>query len=339
MKSFFNFKNQFAKERISFGLDIGTQTTKLVKLRFAKDIVELCGFEFEPTQETTQEVLKKIRQSTGADSLNLSVSGQATVIRYVNFTNMNKEELHKALKFEAQKHIPFSVEEVNLDACILKDNLPDNKMLILLAAVKKELVNQRIKMMEEASMRVNLIDIDSLALVNAFDFNYLAEEQKAAKTVALLNIGASMSNLDIVDDGSPRLSRDIHIAGNNFTQKLADIFAKDFKSAEEMKINPQADEANKVAAAVESVLANLAGEIRTSFDYYESQNASSVGKIFLSGGGSKFTNLKDMLSNLLGIEVEYWDPLKNITIAEGLDQEKIKAYSGQLAVAVGVALR
>ncbi len=89
---------------------------------------------------------------------------------------------------------------------------------------------------------------------------------------------------------------------------------------------------------MESVLSNLAVEIRTSFDYYESQNASSVVKIFLSGAGAKFSGLKDMLVRLLGIEVEYWDPLKRIKIDAGLAVEDAKAQASQLAVAVGLAL-
>jgi type IV pilus assembly protein PilM len=145
--------------------------------------------------------------------------------------------------------------------------------------------------------------------------------------------------LDIIENGIPRLSRDIHIAGSNFTQKLMEIFNLDFKAAEELKINPDAERAKSISAAIETVFANLASNIRTSFDYYESQSTTSVGKIFLSGGGSKFTGLKDMLGNLLGIEVEYWDPFKKIKLTNDSDAQKAKVLSDRLAVAVGLALR
>jgi type IV pilus assembly protein PilM len=113
----------------------------------------------------------------------------------------------------------------------------------------------------------------------------------------------------------------------------------DFKSAENLKLNPDKEKLPQVSSALEPVLTNLATEIRTSFDYYESQNASSVVKIFLSGAGSKFSGLKDMLANLLDIEVEYWDPLKKINIAKNLDAARLKASADQLGVAVGLALR
>lgn len=305
MKQFFR-----PKEKFSFGLDIGSSAIKLIKLRFLKEKVEFSNFVLEPTSQDPAQALKQIAESEGIKSLNLSVSGPAVIIRYVNFPRMNNQELKQALRFETEKLIPFPLNEVNLDSYILKQDLPDNKMLVLLAAVKLEFIEQRLKLMEAAGLKANIIDIDSLALINAFNFNYSPENSNFKnKGIAILNIGAMITNLNILEDGIPRLSRDINIAGNNFTQRLQDE------------------------------LANLAHEIRTSFDYYESQGASSVVKIFLSGGGSKCSGLKDMLANLIGIEAEYWDPLRQINISHNIDLEKVKDISPQLAVAVGLALR
>ena len=331
--------NKVPKERFSVGLDIGTSTIKAVKLKFSKDQVELCSFDLEPTQVDIGPVLKKISESYDIKRINLSVSGPSTIIRYVDFPRMNQGELKQALKFEAEKYIPFSISEVNLDSYVLKPELPDNKMLMILAAVKKEFINQRLKLIENSGLNANLIDIDSLALVNAFEFNYSGDDNLKGKTIALLNIGACLTNLNILEVGSPRLSRDIQIAGNNFTQKLQDTLAMDFKSAEELKLHPDKERLDKMIKAVESTLSNLAREVRASFDYYESQSASNVVKIFLSGGGSKFPGLKDMLVNLLGMEVEYWDPLKRINVANHIESQRLKSVSSQLTVAVGLALR
>lgn len=328
-----------SKEKFSFGIDIGSHSIKLVKLRITKDEVELCNFTLEEPGLNLTEHLKKLNQTYAIESANISVSGPATLIRYVNFPRMSEAEMRQALRFEGQKHIPFSISEVNLDGYILKSDLADNKMLILIAAVKKELVSQRLKLIDEAGIRAHVIDIDSIALINAFNFNYTLDDNLRHKAIALINIGASMANLNIIEAGFPRLSRDIQISGNNFTQKIADTFAIDLKAAEGLKFNPDKEKANKVAAAIEAVLSNLAGEIRTSFDYYESQSATSVLKIFLSGGSSSFSGLKDILANLLGTEVEYWDPFKKINLSAEIDAEKLKSISGHLAVAVGIALR
>lgn len=333
-------KNKFAKERFSLGLDIGSSTVKLVKLRFCKDTVELCDFALEPASLDLAPLVKKITEAQGINRVNLSVSGTSTVIRYVNFPRMSEEELAQALKFEAQKHIPFSLDSVNLDSSILKEELPDNKMLIIIAAVKKDLLGQRLKVIEDAGLKPNIVDIDSLALVNDFNFNHHQESDAFKnKAVALVNIGASQSNLSILESGIPRLSRDIFIAGNSFTQKIADTLTLELKAAEALKLNPDKERLDKITAAVEAGVANLGAEIRTSFDYYESQSASSVVKIFLSVGSSNFPGLKDMLANLLSIEVEAWDPFKKIGVYANIDSEKVKARSAELAVAVGLALR
>ena len=340
MNILYKFKGLFVKkDKFSFGLDIGTQSIKCVKLKLNADQAELIYFSLEESQLDPTEILKKIRNEQQADSVNISFCGSSTVIRYVNFLKMNKSELRQALKFEAQKHIPFSLNEVSLDAEILRNDLPDNKMLVLIAAVKKEFVQQRLRILENSALRPNIIDIDSLALVNAFNFNFPKTEVPENKSICLLNIGATISNVNIVNNGIPCLSRDIHSGGANFTKKLMDIFNIDFKEAEKIKINPDADNANKVKAAVESVLTNLAAEIRTSFDYYESQNTSSVVKIFLSGGAGKIPGLAEMLSASLGIQVELWDPFKKITISDKVDTQKLNQLAGQFNVAVGLALR
>jgi type IV pilus assembly protein PilM len=341
--------DKFTKERFSFGLDLGSSLVKLVRLKLTKDKVELCDLNLAGAQSDLAVVLKRILESPEIKAakspsihrcgVNISVSGPSTIIRYVDFPKINDNELRQALEFEAPKHIPFVASEVNLDGHILKKDIADNKMLVLLAAAKKELIAQRLQLLEESGLSANIIDMDSLALINAFNFNYSQDEFVKTKTVALLNIGALMANLNILECGIPRLSRDIYIAGNNFTQRIIDVLEMDFKSAEELKLNPDKERLDKVVSAVESVLSNLANEIRTSFDYYESQGSSSVAKIYLSGGGGLFVGLKDMLVNLLGIAVDYWDPLRQIALAENINSEKLKMFSSQLGVVVGLALR
>lgn len=333
-------KNKFSRDKFSLGLDIGTSAVKIIKLKVSKEGIELCGFDLQLASLDLTPLLRKIAQSQGGQQarINISVCGPAVIIRYVNFPPMNDSELKQALKFEAPKHIPFAITELNLDGYILKSGLADNKILVLLAAVKKEFVNQRLKLFESAALKPDTIDIDSLALINAFNFNYSGEEALKDKTIALLNIGSAFSNLNILEGSTPRLSRDIQIAGNAFTKRLADALGLDFKSAEELKLNPPAEKVKNIASALEAVFSNLAAEIRTSFDYYESQNASAVEKIFLSGAGGNFSGFKDILANLLGIGVEYWDPLKRINLSANIDSQELKALSGQFAVAVGLAL-
>jgi type IV pilus assembly protein PilM len=334
-----NFKGKFCGEKNSVGLNIGVSSVKMVQLGFSNDKVDLCGFCIEESQVDLEAVIKKIIQAHSIKRVNISVSGQQAITRYIDFPRMSLEELKQSLKFEAQKHIPFPISEVSLDACILRSDLPDNKMKVLLAAVKKDSLNQRLKILSGLDLEVGLVDVDSLALMNAFEFNYSQDENIKNKTLAILNIGSSTSNLNIMDSGYPVFSRDINIGGNNITKNASDALGLDFKAAEEMKISQDKEKSDKFSRVTEPVLAKLAQEVRTSFDYYESRSVTSVEKIFLSGGGSLFGGVRETLSNLLGIEVVNWDSFKKILLADGIEKERLKAISSQLAVAVGLALR
>lgn len=337
----FRLNDAFGQDKFSVGLNIGVSTLKAAKLKFssAGAKTQLCAYSLEQNALGCEDTLKKICQSCGGKTVNISVSGQQAIIRYVDFAKMSGAELKQALKFEAQKHIPFPLAEVNIDGCILKDGLPDNKMRVLLAAVKKDFLSQRLSLLKEAGFEIAIADIDSLALINAFNFNYSDDPAIAGKTIALLNIGSVTSNLNILEAGMPSLSRDINIGGNNFTQKIADVLELDFKEADAMKTAQDNAKADKILSIGEPVLAKLAQEVRTSFDYYESRSVTSVEKIYLSGGGSLYPGLKETLANLLAISVENWDPLRKIDIAENLDADKTRSLSGQLAVAIGLALR
>jgi len=348
LKIFDKLKGKSAKEKISVGLDIGTSSIKIVKLKLNNGSAQLCDFNQIPVSSGGLDAaLKELAQTGNIKDVNISVSGHSTIIRYVNFPKMNPEELSQALKFEAQKLIPFPINDINLDNYILKPDLPDNKMLLLLAAVKKEFLNQRLKLLETAGINANIVDIDSLALVNAFNFNHSPESDELKnKTVAVLNIGSSISNLNLLDNFLPCLSRDIKTAGNNFTKKIMDVLGVDLPTAEDLKINPEKDKSNKLPGVLEQVITNLATEIRTSFDYYESQCPATVSKIFISGGGSLLKGLKESLNSMLDIEVAYWDAFSNIDIPDSSNSEKLsgiknngQALTSVLSVAVGLALR
>jgi type IV pilus assembly protein PilM len=331
-------KSKFLKERVSAGLDIGSSSLRLIKLRFLQETVELAACEEIPLRPDAPSAINELAQRHNLERVNIAVSGPAVVTRYAVFPKMQPQELSQSLKFEAQKHIPFEINDVYLDAAILKSDLGDNKMLVLVCAAKKEVINARLKLFEGLKVKVNLIDLDCLGIINAFLFNY-SEEKESAKTFALLDIGSRTSSLSIVDESIPGLNRDIHFGADDITRKLQEELHLDPVQAEEVKINPGPMHAAGITAAIEYVVSSLADEIRTSFDYYESQNASTVGRIFLSGAGSNIAGFRDSLANVLGMQVDHWDPLRKIIFGGNFDTQELKSQSLKLAVAVGLALR
>jgi type IV pilus assembly protein PilM len=333
------------KQEVMIGLDIGSSSIKAVVLELKEQQFSLKNFsliEMPPQGADLSSSIKKALSSLEVRSpiVNVSLSGQPVIIRYAWLPKMTERELTSSLHFEAAKLIPFAVSEVNVDSCILKQDASNNKMLVLIVAAKKEAVSERITLLKNAGINLGIIDVDSLALINAFNLSHAAEKNKdLPKAFALLNVGASVSNLNILEAGIPVFSRDIYIGGNSLSKKISDFLGVDLKAAEARKINPDKDQQEGVMPAVEPVLSSLASEIRISFDYYESQGASSVEKIFLSGGGSLLYNFKDNLTRILGIDSDYWNPLSQVEFAAGYDAEAIKSCAAKFAVALGLAMR
>lgn len=332
------------KTAIKIGLDLGSSSIKIVRMAYYDKGFVIQNFILKDIPRSNENISSLLKDSldelkASNTAINISLSGQNVITRYVTLPVMSKDEFKKALKFEVHKYMPFSIEEVNYDGYILRQDLPDNKMLVLIAAAKKDFLSERLKLIQDLGLNVGIVDIDSLALINAFNFSYSQDETLAHKTIALLNIGAAITNVNILEAGKPCLSRDINIAGDNFTNKIADELGVDVKTAKDLKTTQEKEALNKIKPSIDTVLSQLANEVRSSFDYYESQSVTSVEKIFVSGGGSLLSGLVDNLSHLLGVEIQTWDALKNFEYADGLNIEKIKAKSAQLAVAVGLAMR
>ncbi|MCX5711945.1 MAG: pilus assembly protein PilM [Candidatus Omnitrophica bacterium] len=220
MNKLFSVKTDVAREGYSLGIDVGSAFVKAVKLKHSKEGSELCSYWLEPIQIDLDSTLKKLAEGPAPRFTTLSVAGASSIIRYINFIKMSADELNNALKFEAQKYIPFALTDVNLDSCILKPDLADNKMLVLLAAVKKDYLSVRLKSVTDSGIKVNAVDLDSLAMVNAFVHNYPQVNPVEHQAVALINIGHAVTNLNILEGQIPHLSRDMNIAGKNFTQKI-----------------------------------------------------------------------------------------------------------------------
>jgi type IV pilus assembly protein PilM len=331
------------RERI--GIDLGTSSVKFVHLeqRNSDFILKNYAVKELGVSNSEQEIASLIKgvlesfKSTGA-KINLGIGGPSVVIRYVSLPQMAEADFKKSLQFEASHYIPFSIDSVNVDGCILK-KLSDNKMLVLIAAAKKDLILQRINLLQQAGFRVSVVDIDSLALINSF-LRYARQESDISKgSVALLNIGASISSINILEEGVPFLSRDIHIAGNNLTHKVADSLSVDLKEAQKIKVAPPEDKKEKIRRAIEPVITHLVAEVRSSLDYYESQRVMSVSRIFLSGGGCLCFGAEEFLASSLGLPVVNWSALETFQIAPDIEPAEIEKNICRLGVAVGLALR
>ena len=330
------FKQSFSStQNISIGLDIGSSYIKTISLQKDSQGINITGFACEKIGSNLKDTIKKAISSlaTNKRQLALSISGHGVVLRYVNLPIMTYEETEKAMTFELEKYIPFPKEEVNFDFAILNKNKNTGKMLVLIAAAKKELVSKKLTLCQEIGHSLSFIDVDSLAIANYFE----CIEGIKEGVCAIVNLGAGVTALDIIEDGSLVLSRDIFIGGNDFTKKISEGLNKDFEESEKLKIASIDDDKLML---LEPVFNNLAGELKVSFDFYETQANRLIDKIFITGGSAQLKGIAEVLRQALGQEVRLisYNPDK-LNLSASLDVEEFKRKFNYFTIALGVALR
>lgn len=309
------------KKRASAGLDIGDSSIKFVELISTPQGWELANFGIAQIngkgKDAIIESIRKVLRDTSSTihRVNVAVFGESVIVRYIDLPKMTKEELRSAIKYEAEQYLPLKLDEVNFDFYPLED-MPGNKIKVLLVAAKKELINEHIEIIKGAGLFSGVIDVDSFCLINCFEMNgpKILDED----TAALLHIGHGVTSVNILKGKLPYFTREIYIGTSHITE----------------------DGAKEIGEEPSLALGNLLSEIRLCFDHYENQTERSVGAIYLSGGGSTLKGLSQVIHTQLGVESKVWDPLTNIKVDPNkFDVAKLKEVGPILPVGIGLALR
>ncbi len=338
----FGAKEQ-SKKKNSVGLDIGTHSIKMIEVSISPEKISLVGLGMKDIaggpKDGLSEAVKRLADESkiGSKDVNISVSGPSVIVRMIAMPKMSEEDLKSAIRFEAEKFMPFNINDCIVDFQTLKKDDKENKLNILLVAAKKDLIQDRIKIAEDAGFTVNVVDIDSFAMTNAFFKNMPAPGPE--KSVALLNIGTSSANLTISGGGMISLVRDVAIGGNDLNAAISKRLGIPADAVEALKCSP-GERAKEVIDSVKPVLSNLFDDAKLSFGYYENQSGRSVDEIYVSGGSSLLAGLADVFQETFGIQPNRWNPFQFMDMssfapgAAALD--KIRDY---FAVASGLALR
>lgn len=332
-------------KRTCTAVDIGSYSTKILEAEIEEGVYKLTNFaisEFSPNSQNSdlaanlKTTLDSIKLAT--KDIHISLVGPDAIVRIINMPDMNKQDLKNSLKYEADRYIPFGIEEVYLDSCILgKTKEGAGQMRVLLAAAKKDLINKRIKMFEDSGYNVKMIDISVFSVLNAFTFSEKSVKEDA--NIAVLNIGHKYTNIVICKGANPFFTRDIQIGGEyiaNIVARQTGMPAKDVFLKSQDK---QDAAASDMEDAVKTALVKLGDEIRLSFGYYENQFGASVDEAYISGGMANVKGLSEYFDENIGIKSVIWDPLKNFTVDEMIDKAKLSANKSSLAVACGLAIR
>lgn len=335
----------FGRNKRILALDIGSSDIKALEVVDSGGKIELSNFactKIGNQNETIFAIREILRRSAFKTKRCVSsVSGRSVIVRYVNMAQMAESELKQAIRFEADKYIPFEVDEVVMDTQILEPEIADGsgEMKVLLVAVRKNLIEEHLHLLQEAGLQSVIIDVDAFALGNAFEMR--ARETgglSAEKVVALIDIGANKTNINILKGGTSYFTREVYLAGNDFTEAVSRKFNLDGQEAERLKCSPD-DQAADVEEAILPTLDDLGNEIQLSFDYFENQFDRVVEEVYISGGSAQLPGLQRAFEGAFEKSVVFWNPLESLSVGGGLDEKALTAFSGQLAVTVGLASR
>ena len=333
----------------SIGLDIGSGYLKVVQLKDTKGGYELELFDMLPLPpelivdgsiidslrliDSLKELLKKAKIKT-KDAV-ISIAGHSSVIiKRVSLPEMSEEELSESIKFEAEQYIPFDIEDVNLDFQILGPKEEAGQMDVMLVAVKKDIINEYLSVVKEAGLNPLIVDVNSFALENIYEVSYEIEPDK---NIAIVNIGASTINMNILKGGISVFTRDSAVGSNLHTEALQREFNLTYETAERLKkgeavenVSPQ-DAFSVMDLASEEII----GEVNRSLEYFH----EDINEVILSGGCALVKDFPKLLAEKIGIEVKVMEPLKNIKIPKRFDITYIEEMVPMATVAVGLALR
>lgn len=346
------------------GLDLGSSAVKLAELARGRDgSCELLAFGIEPIPSDSIVDGTIMNQSAVVDAVRalyarlrlrrrevaLAIAGHSVIIKKIAVAPMSPSELDARIPIEAERHVPFAKDDVELDFQALGTRTSDGQMEVLLVAAKKEVVRDFAAVAREAQLQPVVVDLVAFALQNAFEVAY--EMPPPGEAAALINVGAHTSNIHIVSGGVPAFTRDINTGSALLTEEIERLLNIGTAEAEALKLAVAGE--RQGAARSESTEAvvrlsrqkaeEMAGEFAKSLDFFiASHPDTQVNRIYLAGGGARSPYLKEAVGSRAHLEVEVMDPFRKMRIPEGsarVDRETVRSCGAQGAVAVGLALR
>ncbi len=360
LKSLFNVDlgSLIGPKRQLLGLDIGSSAIKLVQLKETRGTYVLQKFGMKPLEPeaivdgTVMDearvvaAIKELLQETNVKvkKVAISISGHSVIVKKISLPPMPDDELEGQVKLAAEQYIPFDINEVNIDFHILnpmeqsEDGQP--QMSVLLVAAKKDKINELTELVKGAGLEPVVMDVDAFAVENMYGINYPVNPED---TTALVNIGASVMNVNVVKGGTSVFTRDIPVGGNRYTEAVQREMGMSYDEAEAAKKGERSRgvDGETIANVIEGVNAEIASEIARTIDYFKTSAAEgAIDKILLCGGCALVTGLLQQLRVRMGVEVELADPFGQIdTSMSEVDPETLSELAPVAGVGVGLALR
>ena len=345
----------WSKKKGVIGLDIGSSSIKLVELNEGKNGFKLQNLAISPLPPeaivdgslmdsvTIIDTIRELTANTKTKTKDvvISISRHSVIVKKINLPFMTEAELEESIQWEAERYIPFDINDVNIDFQILGSG-PGNPevMDVILVAAKKDIINDYISVIIESGLNPVIIDVDAFALENMLAINYEIEKEEI---IAIANVGASTTNINIIKNNVSAFTRDIFKGGNQVTEEIQRQLHIDYEEAEKIKVGSKVDTTSQaiIQDVFKTASESLAMEIGSSLDFYQSTTTyEKINKFYLSGGGSKVKDFDLILQQQIGIPVEIVNPFKKIEYSgKNFDIEYLRKIGPIMAVGVGLSTR
>lgn len=335
------------------GIDIGSHAVKVCQLKRtdkAYTVVNLGSAtlpegavddgtlnDSEVVGKTIEGLFKSLKIKK--KKIGFSISGYSVIVKKVNLAVMSDEELETHIQSEAEQYIPFDIDDVYLDFQDLKTNTKETERTdVMLVAAKKEIVDDYLEMLEDLNLKPVIVDVDGFALENTYEYNYPKDEN-----VALVDIGASKMNINVISNGVSVVARDVVVGSRQLTEQIQSAFDLEFEEAEALKLGhiPAEEKQEEIADIFSSTCTQWVLEIKKAIDLYHVNHTDApLSRLVLSGGGSKVSGLIDFLANETNLPVELFNPFGNMTVnSKKIDPDYLKSVGPEMAIATGIAIR
>lgn len=341
------------RSETAIGLDIGSGSIKMadVTMRSGKlflkrmAIVDIPEHTYEEGAIANEELLTETLQRMAAKNgfagsrVATALGGRFLFIREVIFPRMSDKELRQAIRWDLEKYVPFSADQLYFDFWVVGPGTTEVEVRVLLVAVPKDVVDTLIRVVSGAGLKLTSIDIEPLAV------------QRTLPVVAdcmLIDSGAAVSQVTLFQKGSPVFTRNIPIGGHRFTEIVMegmDIGRSEAEmikqgSSELLADSDGSGAPDAMALQLDRLVGELAGEVRRTLEYYQVQNRNvSISNVFITGGGAKMEQLPEKLAAILELPVHLHDPLVGMEMPSSFNRQYLRGMGPQMAVAVGLALR
>ena len=309
------------------GLDIGSSAVKAIELKPSGKGFKVTAFGVEPIPPDSivdgaiidggavADAVRRLFENKqfSAKEVAASLSGNSVIVKKITLPTMTEQELGESIYWEAEQYIPFDIQDVNLDYEILSPEGAQGTMDVLLVAAKKDKIADYTSVITQAGRTAVVVDVDAFALQNAYEVNYGFE---SGAVVALLNAGASATNINILNGPQSVFTRDISMGGNAFTEAVQRELGLPYELAEQLKKGEDVEGAtyDDARPVLKAMTDNILLEVEKTFDFFKATASNDrIDRIVLSGGASRVDGFAEALASRFNTEVISFDPFRQVS--------------------------